>query len=171
MEKWNGFPKLWLPHFQASWFDVCIIWISLYCYSNTVTKTCYYFMSLLNKYLWNKSFLSPKEDGFSRIILHNMLFNFKLRILKVKLVLKFAQQERGKEFSLEISAAVSTGIQQQFAGRENLCCGIWSVISQQMVSYYWLNLHYPRVRCVIPGSGTELCGLIARDLDTHHSLP
>lgn len=42
-------------------------------------------MSLLTKYLWNKSFPSPKEDGFSRIILHKMLF--KLHIIKIKLVL------------------------------------------------------------------------------------
>lgn len=29
MQKRSGSPKLWLSHFQASWFGVYIIWISL----------------------------------------------------------------------------------------------------------------------------------------------
>lgn len=56
-------------------------------------------MSLLNKYLWNKSFLSPKEDGFSRITLHSMLFNFKLHTLKVKLVLKLHSRREEKSLA------------------------------------------------------------------------
>lgn len=56
-------------------------------------------MSLLNKYLSNKSFVSPKEDGFSRIILHNMLFNFKLHISKVKLVLNLHSRREGKSLA------------------------------------------------------------------------
>lgn len=54
-------------------------------------------MNLLKKYLWNKSFLSPKEDGFSRIILHNMLF--KLHILKVKLVLNLHSRREKKSLA------------------------------------------------------------------------